>query len=193
MARTKNFNTDAVLDKAIELFRMHGYQATTPAQLVDHMGISRSSLYDTFGDKRGLYIKALHRYSSRVDEQFSGLVAQAQDARQAIRNCLQLSLEGCFGKDMPAGCLLTNSIAELPADGSEVMSIITDSKERNKKALLRLLKKAQTDGQLSADANINRLADYFMNAIIGLTISAKAGVSKKVCQQVVDTTLSILA
>jgi TetR/AcrR family transcriptional repressor of nem operon len=52
MARTKNFDQDTVLDKAVDIFRRQGYRGTTPAELVEHLGISRSSLYDTYGDKR---------------------------------------------------------------------------------------------------------------------------------------------
>jgi len=192
MSRTKNFDADETLDKAIELFRKQGYQATTPAQLVEYMGISRSSLYDTYGDKRALYIKALHRYVARIQQQFDAIVTNATSGKQAIRNYMQLSLEGCFGKDMPAGCLLINSVSELPADEPELTGIITDSIDGNKRTLLKLLKRAQAEGNLSPEANLPRLADYLMNAVSGLTISAKSGMTKKVCQQIVDTTLGVL-
>jgi len=192
MSRTKNFDAESTLDRAIELFRKQGYQATTPAQLVEHMKISRSSLYDTYGDKRALYIKALRRYADRIEEQFNAIVANAGSGKEGIRGYMDLSLEGCFGENMPAGCLLVNSVAELPGDELELLSIITDSTERSRKLLLKLLKRAQSEGELSARANLPRLADYLMNAVSGLTISAKSGVSKKICQQVVDTTLSIL-
>lgn len=192
MARTKNFDTDEALDRAIELFRKQGYQATTPAQLVEYMGISRSSLYDTYGDKRTLYIKALHRYAARVQEQFQAIISNAASGKQAIRDYMQLSLEGCFGVDMPAGCLLVNSVSELPADEAELMAIVTASIQENKKMLLKLLKRAQLEKEMSADANLPRLADYLMNTVSGLTISAKSGISKKVCQQIVDTALHVL-
>ncbi|HEY5744784.1 MAG TPA: TetR/AcrR family transcriptional regulator [Chryseolinea sp.] len=192
MARSKNFDTDDTLDKAIALFGKQGYRDTTPAQLVEYLGISRSSLYDTYGDKQNLYLKALQRYSARVEKQFIAIADQAEDARQGIRDYLQLSLDGCFGEDMQGGCFLVNSIAELPSGEPGLMAIIAESTEKNKKILLRLLKKAQKEGQLSADFNSTRLADYLMNAVTGLTISAKSGVSKKVCQQILDTTLSIL-
>ena len=192
MSRTKNFNTDEALDKAVDLFRKHGYQATTPAQLVKYMGISRSSLYDTYGDKRSLYLKAIRRYADRVQEQADAIIANATNGRQAIRDYMQMSLEGCYGKDMPAGCLLVNSVSELPADESELMTIITDSLEKNKKNVLELLEMMQAEGSLPDDSDLSGLADYLMNAVSGLTISAKSGVSKEVCQQIVNTTLTVL-
>jgi TetR/AcrR family transcriptional repressor of nem operon len=192
MARTKNFNTDEALDKAIDLFRKHGYQATTPAQLVSHMGISRSSLYDTYGDKRSLYLKAIRRYADRIQEQSNAIIANATNGRQAIGDYMRMSLDGCYGKDMPAGCLLVNSVSELPADESELMRIIADSLEKNKKNVLKMLEMMQADGSLPDDADLSGLADYLMNAVSGLTISAKSGVSKEVGEQIVNTTLTVL-
>ena len=62
MARHKAFNREEVLDRAIEVFWAHGYEATSIQELVDSMGINRGSLYDTFGDKHRLFLEALDRY-----------------------------------------------------------------------------------------------------------------------------------
>jgi TetR/AcrR family transcriptional repressor of nem operon len=62
MARHKEFDRDAVLHKAMEVFWSRGYGATSIQDLVKHMGINRQSLYDTFGDKHALYLQALDRY-----------------------------------------------------------------------------------------------------------------------------------
>ncbi|MNC70346.1 HTH-type transcriptional repressor ComR [compost metagenome] len=64
MGRTKEFEINEVLDKTIQLFWMQGYEKTSMQDLVDFMGIHRRSIYDTFGDKHALYMKALQRYES---------------------------------------------------------------------------------------------------------------------------------
>ena len=51
MARSKEFEENEVLDKAMKLFWEQGYEKTSMTDLVEHMGIHRRSLYDTFGDK----------------------------------------------------------------------------------------------------------------------------------------------
>jgi TetR/AcrR family transcriptional repressor of nem operon len=68
MARNKEFEEAAVLDKAVHLFWCKGYNGTSMQEVVDCLGISRSSLYDTFGDKRQLYLAALGRYRSQMAE-----------------------------------------------------------------------------------------------------------------------------
>src|SRR6185312_856599 len=62
MARPKSFDENAVLDQAVELFRARGYEGTSLAELESHLGLGRQSLYNTFGDKQALFIKALDRY-----------------------------------------------------------------------------------------------------------------------------------
>src|ERR1700704_1427599 len=64
MARPKEFERDTALDGAIAIFCDHGYEGSSTDVLLDKMGISRQSLYDTFGDKRRLYLEALQWYSS---------------------------------------------------------------------------------------------------------------------------------
>ena len=62
MARTKAFDHDFVVDKAIQVFWSKGYEATSIQDLVDAMGINRGSIYDTFGDKSGLFQTTITRY-----------------------------------------------------------------------------------------------------------------------------------
>ena len=62
MTRTKEFDPDAALQRALELFWERGYEATSLADLVARLGIARASLYGTFGSKHDLFVKALDRY-----------------------------------------------------------------------------------------------------------------------------------
>ncbi len=62
MARTKEFDPDVALRKVLDLFWRRGYEATSMADLVEHLGVARASIYATFGGKRELYLKALDRY-----------------------------------------------------------------------------------------------------------------------------------
>lgn len=71
MARTKEFDEDAVLLKAVRLFWEQGYEKTSMTDLVNHMGVHKRSLYDTFGDKHSLYIKTLNRYTQLQSEKKS--------------------------------------------------------------------------------------------------------------------------
>ena len=64
MARHKEFDLDTALTAAIHVFSQHGYEGTSTDDLLMAMKISRQSMYDTFGDKRRLYLEALERYNA---------------------------------------------------------------------------------------------------------------------------------
>src|SRR4051812_19033882 len=66
VARTKEFDPETALRAALELFWERGYEATSMADLVEHMGVARASIYATFGGKHELYLKALDRYGESV-------------------------------------------------------------------------------------------------------------------------------
>jgi TetR/AcrR family transcriptional regulator, transcriptional repressor for nem operon len=64
VARPKEFDRDKALKRAMEVFWEHGYEATSTDQLLKAMGIGRQNLYDTFGDKRRLFLEALGLYAT---------------------------------------------------------------------------------------------------------------------------------
>lgn len=68
MPRAKEFDEAEVLDQALELFRARGFKHTSFADLTTELGVSRQSLYDTYGDKQTLYQTALKRYVNRALE-----------------------------------------------------------------------------------------------------------------------------
>ena len=65
MARLKAFDEDRALDLAVDCFWSRGYEATSVRDLADAMGIGGASLYNTYGDKRALFVRSLERYANR--------------------------------------------------------------------------------------------------------------------------------
>ena len=76
MARTKAFDTEEVLDRALRVFWRNGYEGTSMQDLVDGMQINRASIYDTFGNKEALYLRALQRYQNQNQDQLQQLLTQ---------------------------------------------------------------------------------------------------------------------
>lgn len=107
MGRTKEFEINEVLDKAVQLFWKQGYEKTSMQDLVDFMGIHRRSIYGTFGDKHALYMKALKRYESTQNKKLRLLVERQE----------------------PVGCFIVNSGVELGVLDPEVASLVRASLE----------------------------------------------------------------
>jgi AcrR family transcriptional regulator len=115
MSRPKEFDETSVLDRAMELFWDQGYQATSLADLELHLGIGRQSIYDTYGNKLGLYHKALDRYSRVPVTHLLGRLEAG--GAQAIRSFFErlIAYQSC---PSPQACFMVNSAIELaPCDG----------------------------------------------------------------------------
>src|ERR1700712_3748279 len=105
MARTKDFDENEVLTKAIQLFGHKGYNGTSMQDLVDGLGISRSSLYDTYTDKHTLFVKALESYQNTGAANIRDIINQPIPAKEIVKQLLELATpeltcdkeqKGCF-------------------------------------------------------------------------------------------------
>src|SRR6478609_6945275 len=114
MARTKEFDPDAVLQSALELFWRRGYEATSMTDLVEHIGIGRASIYATFGSKHELYLKALDRYTETHDPLLMSELSQPGPALPAVRTLVRrFAAEAASPEGRLNGCFVTNTAAEL--------------------------------------------------------------------------------
>jgi TetR/AcrR family transcriptional repressor of nem operon len=192
MARNRNFDEQDILDKAIELFKIRGYRGTTPEDLVNTLGISRSSLYNTFGDKHSLLLKALQRYHEKTIVSLEQITMQTKDPLTGIKMIFKLSIEGTYPGGMPEGCFLINSIIEFGPDEPAAFEIVRKSIDTTKCALLHFVAEGKKTGKFSTSLDAETMADYLQNCINGIVVSAKAGMSQASCERMVESTLILL-
>src|SRR5262245_45794190 len=93
MPRPKSFDEDAVLDRAAQLFQQCGYEATSLADLEAHLGLGRQSLYNAFGDKQSLFLKALERYQRTVTTDDLSRLKSSGGGLDAIRAHFRATVE----------------------------------------------------------------------------------------------------
>lgn len=175
MARQREFDRDETLNKALEVFWQKGYAATSTTDLLDAMGIGRQSLYDTFGDKRSLYLEALRRYNeASVNDLLRHLRGDTPLA--AIDNMLQ-SFASRPRRDNAKGCMGVNAISEFGTSDEEVNALRDASAKLLNRAVEAQLRKAAADGEIPADTDIGQAAAFVAATLSGMKISAKAGAS----------------
>src|SRR5215211_7704351 len=112
MARTKSFDENTVLDQAVQLFRERGYEGTSLADLEAHLGLGRQSLYNAFGDKQALFLKALDRYRREVGEEAVARLNAPGAGLEAIRMFFQHTIDMLTADGPRSGCLVANTILE---------------------------------------------------------------------------------
>lgn len=173
MARTKEFDPDAVLQRALELFWEHGYEATSMTDLVAHLGISRASIYATFGNKHALYMKALQRYLELRDPNPMELLSQPGPALPAVRALVEWHVEESVRDERQRGCFIVNTAVELPRD-PRAAQCVASAWDTLEVALTSALTRAAAQGELAADADPRALARFLLVTMQGIRVVAKA-------------------
>ena len=193
MARPREFDREAVLDQAIEVFWQHGYEGTSVQDLVDSMGINRGSLYGAFGDKHRLFLAALHRYEETFHSTISERLAEGGSPMQAIRGVFEDVVQECSCDEGRKGCLMTNSAVELAAHDRDTATLVAANFSRVEEAFVKVLRHAQSDGEIGKKQNPRALGRFLTSSLQGLRVMGKACPDRALLGDVVRVTLSVLA
>ncbi|MER6945245.1 helix-turn-helix domain-containing protein [Nonomuraea sp. NPDC000554] len=167
MARSKEFDPDAALDRALELFWERGYEATSMADLVAHLGIGRASLYATFGGKHELYLRALRRYLDGRGP--IELLSQPGPALPAVRALVESYTEEAIADQR--GCMIVNAAGELLPRDHTVARFVENNWAELEGALTSALIRARALGELDGDPR--QLARFVLVFLQGLRLMAK--------------------
>lgn len=175
MARPKEFDPDEALDRAVELFWSKGYEATSIQDLVEALGINRSSLYSTFGDKHALYLAAIDRYCADVVAPAAAALDQATSPLAAIREQFFSIPSRASARRERRGCLLCNAAVERAPIDAEVQAEVMGGLGQLGTAFRRALVRARGAGEIAESVDPTALADYLLSSYVGLIVLAKAG------------------
>ena len=192
MARTKNFNQEEVLDKAVELFWKKGYNATSANDLVNELGLSRSSLYDTYGDKRTLFLKSLRRYREQVVGKMLEMVDDSSNIKETIKEIFAFVIEQDINSKIPKGCLMVNSAIELSNSDFEIAKIVKQNQKDIEDSFEKAILKGQEKGAIATTQSAKSIAKFFYNSITGLRVLLKYNKFKTSIDDVVNVTISVL-
>ncbi|MFG2844819.1 TetR/AcrR family transcriptional regulator [Kitasatospora sp. NPDC048296] len=173
MARTKEFDPDAALQAALELFWRRGYEATSMADLVEGLGIARASIYATFGSKRELYLRALERYSEQQDPDRLNDLSQPGPVLPAVRALVRRYAEA-GEEDRKRGCFVTNTAVELAPHDPAAARRVEASLDHLETALTSALLRARAQGELPADREPRALARMLVVLMQGIRVVGKA-------------------
>ncbi len=177
MARPKEFDQEKALRKAIRLFSQQGFAATSTDDLMRVMEVGRQSMYDTFGDKRALFLKALELYVTESVHSINVELERPGSALAAVRNALVTFAQR---KELSSaeGCMGLNAISEFGQRDADVTRISRDAAHVLRQTLMDVLTRAKKQGEISSDANLDSVADFFESTLAGIKMAAKAGKSR---------------
>jgi AcrR family transcriptional regulator len=175
--RPRGFDRDAALDRALEAFWQHGYDATSITTLTAAMGIRPPSLYAAFGDKRRLFTEAVERYQ-RVHGSFvTRALAEEPTARQAIERVLREAAVHYTDPTHPPGCMVITAAINHGPESAEVERELRSHREAGKCAIIERIRTDIAAGHLPADTDAEALGGFFAATIQGMSRQAQDGAS----------------
>jgi TetR/AcrR family transcriptional repressor of nem operon len=192
MARSKDFDESEVLAKAVKLFWLKGYNGTSMQEMVDALGISRSSLYDTYGDKHTLYLKALEFYQTNSFHQVNSILATTPSAKETIKRLLEFIAHALVSDKQHKGCFMLNAEVEVAMHDPEVMNMVCKNDRQIESTLYETIKKGQQNGEITNTQDATTLTHFLVNTIKGIRVSAKSSTDLSFFDDIIRTSLSVL-
>ncbi len=192
MARPREFDETAALDAATDCFWQDGYEATSVRDLAARMGITGTSLYNAFGDKRSLFRRALQRYADRSTRERIARLETTLLPKQAVGAFLNEIVERSLDDLDRRGCLLVNSALEIaphdPELGAEVAARLGEIEAFFRRAVTA----AQADGSVPPDRDPADLARLLLGVTLGLRVLARTNPQRELLEGVVRPALALL-
>jgi len=191
MARPREFDEEAVLDTMIQCFWKHGYEATSVKHLIDKTGLTAASLYNAYGDKRGLFRTALERY---VENSIAARIQRcsALPPREAIEAFFAEILSRSLNDKEHKGCMLVNSALEVAPHDREFQKLIDGVLGHLEAFFLDCVKQGQADGSISRAVPAQKLARHLLGMLMGVRVLARVRPERAVLEGAIAPTLALL-
>lgn len=192
MPRVKLFDENKVLSKATELFWEKGYHATSIQNLVNHLGINRGSLYDTYGGKKELFYKAFQLYRTNNCNSITAFFENQNEVKKGFRALFEMGINESISDKDKKGCFVVNTTTELIPGEKELLEILQENKKIFERLFYNFLLKGQQSGEISKSKNIKTISHLFYTFYNGLRVVAKVQSEPKELLNSVDEILMLL-
>lgn len=182
--RPREFDRDAALLIALDLFWRHGFEGTSIETLTHAMGISAPSLYSAFGSKEALYRETVERYLTRYGETFWKAFSDEPRTRQAVAQLLQDIARQFVDPSHPAGCFVSYGILQCSEHSRGLAAEMSAHRNAAREFLKARLDVAVAAGELPQGTDTTMLATFFSAVVQGMAIQARDGVSHQVLARI---------
>jgi len=192
IGRPLEFIPEEALEAAMHLFWQKGYESASLQDLLNVMGLSKSSFYQTFGSKHKLLEQCIGHYRQILANNMLDRVEKLKSGRAFIEECFYAVAKEVDDTNQPRGCLLMNCASEFSQRDQTIAKLVKQGTRELTTLFLSSLKRAQNEGEISSDKDTRALAIYFVSSMSGIKTMAKAGTDKKTLTQIASVILSTL-
>lgn len=155
------------------LFWKKGFYDTSIQDLIDYLGISNASIYNTFGGKQQLFDQALKLYREINYQGLKNFLATQGDTRVGIRSVFEKIIDD-DSKDLDCkGCFIANTTVELIPQNQDLLNFIDHYQKDVVNIFYDFLQKGVDSGQLSPTKDLKTLANFLYTFMMGLRVVGK--------------------
>ncbi|ALL22627.1 TetR/AcrR family transcriptional regulator [Bacillus tropicus] len=191
MGRKISFNKEHALNKAMHLFWEKGYDATYISDLIETMGISRSTLYDSFGDKDALFKLVLEQYKN-YGSQKRNLLFSDTNTKESLKSFFYQHIEKCYSDDIPKGCIITNSSLLIGQIDPSIEEILINDFNELEKAFKQVIEEGKKKGEISQEDDTELVAYSLLSLNHSLNLMSMYKKEKKLAYNLVDKAIADL-
>lgn len=192
MPRIEEFDKEAVLKTAMNVFWDKGYNGTSMQDLVDATGLNRSSIYNSFGSKLELYQTTLSYYQKESGGVFQKALLKAKNPLEAIFLIFKGFLPEILADEKGKGCFSMNCKAEMGNQNQDIRKWLLSTQDYTLSVFEDLIKDGQQQGIINTKQDAKSYAYYVFNAFQGFRMTGILIKDKMVLQQIINQTIDIL-
>jgi AcrR family transcriptional regulator len=174
LGRKKTYDRGVLIEKAVELFRDHGFAGTSTQMLVEGLGVNRYSLYAEFGSKQALFDLALQHYDEQVIERSFGPLEATGSGVREIRALLEFYGDAADGPAVGRGCFLCNTAVEFGPTDPSSQEFVQRYFARLSNAFRSALENAKAKNDLSTTVDTEEEASFLTASVLGLFVLLRA-------------------
>ena len=189
VGRPREFDEEKALEAAMEAFWQKGYEATSLADLCTCTGLHKGSLYQTFGSKHELFMRALRNYTDRSFAEVASVVSASESPLENIRAVMHKVINQA---SVESGCMMMNSLVELAPHDPQVKEALQASAARRLAAMTELVAKARAAGEIRDPREPDQIAVQLMVTIAGTATTMKGFLTREQGLETMDSVLRSL-
>lgn len=186
------FDPEAALQAALDLFWCKGFEATSLLDLLAVMGISRSSFYQAFGSKHRLFERCLEQFRSQQVARMSAALEAAPSAAEFLQGFLLTQADEARTGVPSRGCLIMNTATEFAGRDASVAERVAEGTRAFSVVLERAVRQAQMEGSINPRKDAKALAQYLIALMAGMKAMVKAGADGDALERVAEIALHTL-
>ena len=174
MGRNKSYDRETLIDRAVDVFRTHGFASTSAAMLEDALAVNRSSIYAEFGSKQALFDISLEHYRETIVNARFGPLSQPGSGLDSIVALFSFYSTAGDGPAVGRGCLLCNTATELGPNDPSDTGAVPRYFQQITSAFDAALTEAVRAGEIPMSTDIRPHAYYLTATILGIYVMIRA-------------------